>query len=57
MLTFCDKKWHNDLTILTDSCAIAMLAKLNLSLQGRDKLITDLFECIKSFKRKLNLLE
>lgn len=48
-----DATWLRDLTFLAD--ITGHLNVLNLSMQGRDKLVTDLFDQIQSFRTKLNL--
>ena len=50
---FNDKQWMTDLAFCID--ITSHLNALNISLQGKDSLVTELFEKIKSFEKKLQL--
>ncbi|KAK6490688.1 general mRNAion factor II-I repeat domain-containing protein 2-like, partial [Huso huso] len=50
-----DIEWICDLAFLTD--LTSLLNDLNLKLQGHGKLISSLFDSVKSFERKLQLLQ
>jgi glutaredoxin-related protein len=50
-----DEGWIRDLTFLVD--ATGHLNTLNKELQGKDKLITEMFDSIKAFRAKLRLWE
>jgi len=49
-----DKKWLSDLAFLVD--VTEMLNVLNVQLQGKDQIITQLFDHVRAFKQKLLLL-
>uniref|UniRef100_A0A671KZD1 SPIN-DOC-like zinc-finger domain-containing protein n=1 Tax=Sinocyclocheilus anshuiensis TaxID=1608454 RepID=A0A671KZD1_9TELE len=49
-----DKKWLSDLAFLVD--VTELLNVLNVQLQGKDQIITQLFDHVKAFKQKLLLL-
>ncbi|XDV11489.1 hypothetical protein PO909_000420 [Leuciscus waleckii] len=49
-----DKKWLSDLAFLVD--VTEMLTILNVQLQGKDQIITQLFDHVRAFKQKLLLL-
>lgn len=49
-----DKKWILDLAFLTD--ITTFLNELNVKLQGKEKLLPDMYSDIKSFSVKLKLL-
>ena len=50
-----DKKWKCELAFLAD--ITAHLNVLNLQLQGRDRMITDVYDAVKAFPVKLLLWE
>ncbi|XP_067144229.1 general transcription factor II-I repeat domain-containing protein 2-like [Centruroides vittatus] len=50
-----DDEWLQDLMFLTD--VMEHLQTLNLKLQGKDKIISDLSQCIFSFQTKLQLFQ
>ena len=50
-----DEKWKCELAFLAD--VTAHLNVLNLHLQGRDRIITDMYDAVKAFKVKLLLWE
>lgn len=50
-----DDEWLQDLMFLTD--VMEHLQTLNLQLQGKDKIISDLSQCIFSFQTKLQLFQ
>ena len=52
--TLNDQNWLNDLSFLTDFTLL--LSKLNLELQGKDKLIIDMISCVDAYKAKFILL-
>ncbi len=49
-----DKKWLSDLAFLVD--VTEMLNVLNVQFQGKDQIITQLFDHVRAFKQKLRLL-
>lgn len=50
-----DEDWMEDLMFLTD--IMQHLQNLNLSLQGKDKLISDLIQTVFSFQNKIQILQ
>lgn len=50
-----DEEWLQDLMFLTD--AMEHLQALNLQLQGKNRIISDLSQCIFSFQNKLQLFQ
>jgi hypothetical protein len=50
-----DDEWLQDLMFFTD--VMEHLQTLNLQLQGKDKIISDLSPCIFSFQTKLQLFQ
>src|SRR6201990_1037565 len=50
-----DDEWLQDLMFLTD--VMEHLQTLNLQLQGKDKIISDLSQCIFNFQTKLQLFQ
>lgn len=50
-----DDKWKCELAFLAD--ITAHLNALNLQLQGRDRMITDMYDAVKAFQGKLLLWE
>ncbi|KAI7798193.1 putative general transcription factor II-I repeat domain-containing protein 2-like [Triplophysa rosa] len=50
-----DQKWLSDLAFLVD--ITELLNVLNVQLQGKDQIITQLFDHVKAFKQKLLLLK